>query len=88
MKWRLNLVDVLLWAAALPIWLYLAVTVPAGTGWAGSGLRWAMAPLVLVAMTVAIERLLQGRTASWSLAALAAGVVTLLTLTAAAWLSS
>jgi hypothetical protein len=82
---RFNLVTLLLWAAALPIWMFLAVVVAQSTGWGGGAFRFVAAPLVLCGVTVVIHRLVRGRQTSWALAALFAGILILGSLSIAAW---
>jgi heme O synthase-like polyprenyltransferase len=72
---RLSLMELLLVAAAMPIWLFLFVTVPQSTGWGGSAFRFVAAPLVLSGITVAIHRLVRNARAAWALSMFIAGII-------------
>lgn len=71
---------------ASPLWLVLIIAVPANMG--GGLHRFVMAPLVLLGITVAIQRLLRGYTNAWTLAALMAGTIAFAALSLSAWIAS
>jgi hypothetical protein len=85
---QITLSTFLLLAAALPIWILLAVAVPASTGWGGNPLRFVAAPLVLCGVTVAIHRLVRNCPNPWSISALLAGVIIWGALLAVFWISN
>lgn len=73
---------------ASPLWLVLIVVVPNSNGW-GNGLdRFVMAPLILLGITVAIQRLLRGYKDAWALSALLAGIIAFAALSLAARMAS
>ena len=86
-KFQLSLSSLLLVCAAVPIWLFLIVVVPQSPGWGGSSSRFFMAPFVLIGITAAVHRLLRGRRDAWALSALVAAVISLGSLSLAAWIS-
>jgi hypothetical protein len=80
---QVNLATILLLGAALPIWLFLFVTVPFSTGWGASDFRFLAAPLVLVGTTFAVHRLVRRLPNAWGLAMLLAAVIALASLSIA-----
>jgi len=84
---RFSLSSLLLSCAGVPIWVYLIVAVPQSAGWGGSPMRFVMAPLVLTGITVAVHRLVRGYRNAWAMSAFAAAVVSLGSLSLAAWVS-
>jgi membrane protease YdiL (CAAX protease family) len=86
-RFQLSLSSLLLLCAAVPIWLFLIVAVPRSSGWGGSSARFFMAPIVLTGITVAVHRLVRGHRNAWALSALVAAVISLGSLTLAAWMS-
>ena len=84
---RFSLSSLLLLFAAAPIWVCLIVAVPQSTGWGGSPMRFVMAPLVLTGITVVIYRLVRGHRNAWAMSAFAAAVISLGSLSLAAWMS-
>lgn len=73
---------------ASPLWLVLIAVVPNSTGWGNGVHRFVMAPVVLLGITVAIQRLLVGYKDAWALSALLAGIITFAALSLAAWMAS
>jgi hypothetical protein len=82
---RFDLATLLLLSAALPIWIFLIFAVSSSPNM--GPLRFIGAPVVLCGITVAIQRLLVGRRNSWSIAAFAAGVIVLTSISVAQLLS-
>jgi hypothetical protein len=82
---RYSLMDLLLVAMAIPIWLHLTLILSQGRRWGSSPLRYIMAPLVLCGMTFAIHHLLRGRKNAWSLSALLAAGIALVSLSLVSW---
>ena len=87
-RYQISLMSFLLLGGAMPIWIWLAVAIPQSTGWGGSPIRFVIAPLVLVAMTVAIHRLLRQYRDAWAISALLAAVIARSSLYAVAWMLS
>lgn len=84
---RLSLTTLLLVTAALPMWLFLFVSVPQSTGWGGGAFRFVAAPLVLLGITVAVHRLVRNSRAAWALSMFVAGIITMGSLVLVAWLA-
>ena len=84
---HVSLSSLLLLFAAAPIWVSLIVAVPQSSGWGGSPMRFMMAPLVLIGITAAVYRLVRGHQNAWAMSALAAAVISLGSLSLAAWIS-
>lgn len=85
---QLSLMSILILSAAAPIWLLLIVIVPQSTAWGGGITRYFVAPFVLTGITIAVHWLLRGRRDAWAIAALAAALIALGTLSVAAWLAN
>jgi cytochrome c oxidase assembly factor CtaG len=85
---RWNQLDWVLLVLAAPFWLFLAITVPQGTGWGGSPVRYVTAPLVLCGIAAAVRHLFRNRQHAWTLSALIAGVAATAVLLGVAWLAS
>jgi hypothetical protein len=80
-KPTVTLATLLLLAAALPIWIYVACIV----AW-GHVFRSPIPAIgVLCGITLAVQRIFRGRPSSWAIAALLAGVITLAALSIARW---
>jgi hypothetical protein len=86
MRTQINLATLLLFAAALPMWLYVAIAVTSSPGFGGSSLRYVAAPLALLGITVAVHRLICGNQYAWGLSTIIAPLITWGTLLAATWL--
>jgi hypothetical protein len=85
---QISLASLLLFAAAMPIWLFVWAAVATSTGFGGGGTRFVMAPVVLCGITAAIQRLLRGYRNAWALSALLAGMVAFASLSLAAWVAA
>jgi hypothetical protein len=86
-KLRFSLASAVLWTGALPIWIFLTITLPGSSGWGGASFRFVVAPVVLIGMTCAIHVLFRGRANAWAWSGLLAGIISLGSLTVAMWIS-
>jgi len=72
---RLSLASLLLFSAAIPIWISLTYIVITSPGFGGGVHRYYLAPLVLVIASVAIYRLIRGVRHACALSILLSGIV-------------
>ena len=72
-----SLFSSLLFVGAIPIWLFLIVTIPKSSAWGASTGRFLIAPIVLVGITIAIHWLLRDHRNAWAISTLLAAVIAL-----------
>lgn len=72
---RLSLASLLLFTAAIPIWISLTYIVITSPGFGGGIHRYYLAPLVLVIASLAIYRLIRGASNACALSTLLSSVV-------------
>jgi hypothetical protein len=72
---RLSLASLLLFSAAIPIWISLTYIVITSPGFGGGLHRYYLAPLVLAIASVAIYRLIRGARHAIALSIFLAGII-------------
>jgi hypothetical protein len=85
---RLNLIDTLLVAAAIPFWVFLLILIPQQPAFWNRPERYTITPFVLCCVTIAVHRLLRGRQHAWPASALIAGATAVAAIYFAVWFSS
>lgn len=87
-KSQINLLSLLLWSGAVPIWIFVTVVVSQSVGFRGSSFRYLLSPVVLSGIAIAIHRLFRGNRNALAISVFLAGVIAIATLTVAAALEN
>ncbi len=86
-KQRFGLASLLLITAAAPIWIFLCVALPQGTGLGGSPTRFLIPPIALSGIAIAKHRLFRGKSNSIAISVLLSPIVAFSALMIASFLA-
>ena len=73
-KSQIDAFGIVMLLCAAPVWIFLSMTVPRGTGFGGASDRYVIAPIVLSGITISVHRLIRDYRNAWPLSALISGV--------------